>query len=372
MRQAGDLDVVGFVTILLQAGGVGRHKRKALHLAQETDIAIGRVDGEADAAKGARMPAAIGIKRPHLQTLLRQHVEVDIGDRRLVRHRKPFGLGQSITVLEDRGLAVPGKVGGGFASAGGGIQIGGEAAGGLRPAQQTAGFRLADGDVAGRQIGQDRGAGDGGFTAGRVRHPDVLADFGVDNQALDVGRFPQQVGAERDGAALDGDAAAIGAVAADEVPGFVELPVVRQVDLWHHAQKLAAMDCQGAVVKRAHVTDRRADQQQRHQVCRTGDDGIDRGFYCIEHGLLLQQVGDRVAGNSQFREHRDGDRLTVAIPRHCQDGLRVADRIGQRGACGAGGDTGEAVAVQRSEAHGGLGLSPGNMAWVRGLRHRGR
>ena len=115
LRQPGDLDVVGLVTILLQPSDIRRHERKALDPATEADIAGGRRHGEADAPERARVAAAVGIERPHLQAFLCQHIEVDIGDRRLVRHGKPFGLGQSVAVLEHRGLAVPGKVGGRFA-----------------------------------------------------------------------------------------------------------------------------------------------------------------------------------------------------------------------------------------------------------------
>ncbi len=302
------------------------------------------------------MAAAVGIERPHLQALLCQHVEVDIGDRRLVRHGKPFGLGQSVAVLEHRCLAVPGEVSRGFPCPGGGIQIGGQTAGGLGTAQQAAGLGLADGDVAGRQVRQHGRPGDGRLSTGRIGHPDVLADFCMDDQAAYVGCFPQQVGAERDRAAADGDATAIGAVATDEVPGFIELPIVGQMDFRHDTENLPAMNGQGAVVQSAEMPQRRAHQQQRHQFGRTGDDRLDRGFHGVQQHRLLQQIADRVTGNAEFREYCDRHRLPVAIPGHAQNRLRVGRRIGQRGGCGARGDTSEAVAIKGTETHDRPGL----------------
>ena len=48
LRQAGDLDVVRLVTILLEPSDIGRHEREALDLAAEADIAGGRRDGKAE------------------------------------------------------------------------------------------------------------------------------------------------------------------------------------------------------------------------------------------------------------------------------------------------------------------------------------
>ena len=150
-----------------------------------------------------------------------------------------------------------------------------------------------------------------------------------------------------DAAAGDRDGPAVGAVAGDEVARLVELAVVRQVDFRHHAEQRAAMDGQGAVVERAQMPQRRADQQQRQQVGGGCDDGLDRGFDRVEQGGLLQQVADRVAGNAEFRKHRHAPRPGGRSPAPCgRIGLRVGRRIGQRGAGGAGGDTGEAVTVE--------------------------
>ena len=50
LHEAGDLDVVGLVAILLEQALVARHEREALDLAQEADVGGRRLQGEADLA----------------------------------------------------------------------------------------------------------------------------------------------------------------------------------------------------------------------------------------------------------------------------------------------------------------------------------
>ncbi len=85
LRQAGDLDVVGLVAILLEPCGIGRHERKALDLALQTDIAGRRIQPEGDAAERGGMAAAVGVEAAHLHALVAQQVEVDIGHARTGR-----------------------------------------------------------------------------------------------------------------------------------------------------------------------------------------------------------------------------------------------------------------------------------------------
>ena len=141
--------------------------------------------------------AAIVVERAHAHALLAEQVEIDIGDRGLVVLGEALGLRQDRAVFVDAGLTVPGKIGGGLAGAGRGVEIGRHAARRLRHAQHAPRVRLADGDVAGRQVGEHRRAGQRGASAGRHRHPEVLADFGMHDQIGQVFGGEQQVGAER-------------------------------------------------------------------------------------------------------------------------------------------------------------------------------
>ena len=173
----------------------------------------------------------------------------------------------------------------------------------------------------------------------------------MDDQGGKIFGSEQQVGAEWDPAAGNRDLSA-SAVAGDEVARLVELAVVGQVDFRHHPQKLAAMDRQSAVVECAAVSDRRADQQHWQEVGGGLDQRIDRRLDAVEQRGLLQQIADGVSGNAEFREHGQRHPLAIAVLRQLQDRCGVGGGVGQRGARGARGNPGEAVTVERAEAHG--------------------
>ncbi len=107
----------------------------------------------------------------------------------------------------------------------------------------------------------------------------------------------------------DGDLQPGDAVAGGELPALVELPVVRQVQLGHHAEHLAAVDDDRGVEQPGLVPQRRADDEHRQQVGRRLDDGRQAVVHRVEQGVLAQQIVDGVAGQRQFREQRDRDAL---------------------------------------------------------------
>ena len=238
LGQAGDLDVVGLVAILGEPPRVGRDEGEALDRPLEPDIAVGRVQPEGDGPEAGRRrgvaPVVVEGALPH--AVLPQQVEVDIGDGDLRTARKAGGLRQQRAVLPDLRLAVPGDLGRGFAGAGGGIGIGGKAAGGLRLAEHPPRLRLADGDRAAADVEQHRRAGQRRGRTRRDRHPEILADLGVQDQAGDVFGFEQQRGAEGRHLAGDADIPRRRAIAGGDLPPFVELPIGRQVGLRHHAE----------------------------------------------------------------------------------------------------------------------------------------
>ena len=156
---------------------------------------------------------------------------------------KALGLGQGRAILEDRGLAVPGQVGGRFAGAGRRIEIGGDAASRLRAAQQPARLGLADRDVARREIGENRGAGERGL--GTRRHRESRCPRRSRHARRGSGRS----------SAANSRSVPNGAVWApmvispptmpspdDEMPRLVEFAIVGQMHLRHHAEQPAAMD----------------------------------------------------------------------------------------------------------------------------------
>ena len=70
LHEAGDLDVVGFVTILFQARDIGGDEGEAFDCAEEADILRWRRQREADGAVLPRIAAAVGVEGAHLEPLL--------------------------------------------------------------------------------------------------------------------------------------------------------------------------------------------------------------------------------------------------------------------------------------------------------------
>ena len=119
-------------------------------------------------------------------------------------------------------------------------------------------------------------------------------------------------------------------VVAGRVPAaLVELAVGRQVRLRRDAEQLAAVDHDGAVVEAVAVAQRRADDEHREEIVGCLDQARDRRLDGVEHGILHHEVVDRVPGEAQLGEDRDGDGVGVAVAGGGEHGLGVR-RPGRR------------------------------------------
>ena len=93
-----------------------------------------------------------------------------------------------------------------------------------------------------------------------------------------------------------------------ELAPLVELPIVRQVDLRHHAEDPAAVDHDGGVEQPALVPQRCADDDHRQQVgARRRRSRPVRRAPRPAATSWPEQVVDRVAGQRQLGKHRDRD-----------------------------------------------------------------
>ena len=70
----------------------------------------------------------------------------------------------------------------------------------------------------------------------------------------------------------------------------------------------------------------------------------------VQDCVLVKQILDRVARQSQFREHHDCRLLVRGAPSQLERPLRVEQRIGDAQARHRGGQADEPVAVQGGEA----------------------
>src|SRR5271168_4998909 len=106
-------------------------------------------------------------------------------------------------------------------------------------AEQTPMARLANGDVAGRQVEQQFRPRHRRARGWRQRHPDVLADLDVEGERYRAVRAEEKVGAEGRLMAGDRQRAAAQSDARREMPAFIELAIVGQVTLRHRAEDSA-------------------------------------------------------------------------------------------------------------------------------------
>ena len=200
--QALDLDVVGLVAILARAGR-DRPARtgSARPRAGAGPASAGRVAARSaivrKSAARSRFLAALSPKRVDAHALLADAAEVDVGGDEGRVAREALRLGEPVAAFVDRGMPVPGEVGGRFARPGGRVDVGRDGARRLAGAEQAARLRLADGDVAGRQVDEHSAPGQRRLGGRRQRHPEVLADLDVEGHADRSRRAEDQVDAER-------------------------------------------------------------------------------------------------------------------------------------------------------------------------------
>ena len=200
LAQAIGLDVVGLVAKLREARVVIRHEGEARHGPHQAEIGLAlRRQGEGNLPEGTRRAVQVGRVAEGLrpEPLLLQPLEVEIGqDRRRVA-RETRGFGEQHAILVDHRLAVPGEVGAGLARPGRRVEIGRDAARRMHLAKRVAIGRLADGDVARREVQQHRRPGQRRGGGRRHGRPSVLTDLDADDEVGQVLRPQQDVGAKR-------------------------------------------------------------------------------------------------------------------------------------------------------------------------------
>jgi hypothetical protein len=170
------------------------------------------------------------------------------------------GLGEQLAQLVDRALAVPGEVGGALARPGGGEDIGGDAAARLAGAEQFALVGLADGDVGGREVGEDQRAGqraevEGGCGAQKSSQISIWKTKSARSSAAKSRSVPNGTFCPAS-SIFSPQAEARG-----EPALLVIFAVIGQEGLGHDAEDRAARDRQRAIVEPAVAAQRRADDE---------------------------------------------------------------------------------------------------------------
>ncbi len=302
----------------------------AAHLRQTLALVVDRV------SPGARL-GAVGD----------EPIEVDVGGDQAVVLRVALGLSELIAVLIDQRLTVPGEVGSRLARPGGRVYVGAQRARRMAGAELAPILGLADKNVAGRQVGQHRRAGQSGVGARRNRRPDVLADLDVNRQVREIDGGEQQIGSERGRRAVDLDVRVDHVASRPKLALLVELAVLGQIALGHRAEDAATMDHHCGVEQTLLSAQRRPDD--RHRVELLGGltdllDGIERG---VEQRVLSEQILARVGGEAQLREHDQRRVLSVCRLRERDRALGVEGRVGDPHTRNRSGDPRVSVAIDR-------------------------
>ena len=276
-------------------------------------------------------------------------IEVDVRGDESAGQREALRLGEALAVLVDERLAVPGEIRGRFAGPCGRVQVGGDALRRLCGADQAAIVGLADGDVAGGEIGEHRCAGERGERGRRQRHPQVLADLGVQHEALEIPCREQQ--ARTEGHVLAGDPHRAGCdlCRGCEVPLLVKLTVVGQVALRHRAQHAATLQHERAVEHAIVGAHRQPDHQQGRQVAGGVCQRRQRGHGGVEQGVLLEQVLVGVGRDPELGKEGEHGALVAGLPGEFQGLPGVELRGGDPHLRRADRHSNEAVAIDRIE-----------------------
>ena len=190
--QAVDLDVVGLVAVLGELVWLVRDEGEPVDGPLETDVVMGRVEGEGVGAPFLVVGTSVGlgqgvvVEGPLPHPLLTQQVEVDVSQAVPGLGGEPVGLGQQGAVLVDHRLAVPGQVGARLPGAGGRVDVGLKVARGRHLAQFVSLAGLSDGDRGTREVDLDDSACESGLGGRGHRNPQVLADFHMEGEVRQV------------------------------------------------------------------------------------------------------------------------------------------------------------------------------------------
>ena len=350
--QALDLDVERLVAILIELLGAVGDVGEAAQRPLEADILKARLMVEADAAEarlGMAGGADIVVERAVAHPLQPQPLDVHVGDGKLGLPFETAGLGEQFAKLVDRALPVPGEVGRALAGAGGREDISGEAAAGLRRAQQLALVGLADGDVGRGEVGEDEGAGHRAQGGGRLRRPIILANLDVEDEVGKVVGGEDEVRAERRRLPRHLDLQPVQADAGGEPAFLVIFAVIGEEAFRHDAEDGPAGDGEAAIVEPAVAAQGRADHQHGLQTHAFPGQPRQPVLDRVEEGVLEEQVVDRVGGDVQLREDGEVHAARVRLARQRQRLVDVEGDVADRGDRARRRHPDEAVAVDRSE-----------------------
>ena len=267
----------------------------------------------AQGRRGRRQPALMMALRPGrgaeglvAHAVVAQLVQVELHQQFGGAGGEAPALRQQGAVLRRQQMAAEHQVLGGFGGAGAGVQIAAHPAAAGHAHQAAALLRLGHQLVARRGVEQQFRAAQAVPGAGRLGRPKVFAK--LHGEAV-VAQLKDLVGADAKGAQGRFHLHVQFPTGGEPTP-LVELPVVGDGDLGHHAGDAPAADDRGAVEQAAVGADPRSADHGGDGAAAAGDHG-QRLLRLVEETHVEEQVFRRVASDAKLREQRQGDALPV-------------------------------------------------------------
>ena len=174
----------------------------------------------------------------------------------------------------------------------------------------------------------------------------------MDDEAGQIVRGEDQIGAERHVLLAEADRQAVQAEAGREPALFVIFAIIGQEGLRHDAEDAAAVERHRAIVEPAVADERGADEQQRREAGGLVGDGADGAFAGALLRRLQMQIVDRVGGEVEFGKDDEIDAAIMRLARHGDGRGDVGGDVADAGERRRRRDAGELVAMDRGEGVG--------------------
>lgn len=146
------------------------------------------------------------------------------------------------------------------------------------------------------------------------------------DQAIDVVGLEQQIHSEWNGLAPDRNLA-FHIPPGGEPSLFIELAVVGQMALWHHAKDPPPVDSHRTIVQTSLTTEGRADQYDRVEIAAFGHEVHELPLDLVQQRPLQKQVVDGIARQAELRENHQRGPGLVPLTGEPQGLLQIERRI---------------------------------------------
>lgn len=212
-------------------------------------------------------------------------------------------------------------IGGGFAGTATGVGVGGEAAAGLALNKLGAVSGFVGGLVAGGEVEEHIGAGDGLEGGWRDGHPEIFADFDAEDGGAGA---EEEVGPEGDVTEVsEFDELRFGAIGGEEPALFVEFFVVGEVLFRDESEEVTSVKEGGDVVDAGIVTEGKPDDDDGRVGGLGLGEGVEFAKASVEQGRLGEEIGAGVAAEGEFWEE---DEIAIGV---LLEGLFDGESIGE-------------------------------------------